>query len=209
MQKKIISFVLFDLDGVLINSKLNMKFSWNKVKRKFRLNQNFDEYFDFIGLPFEKILKKIKITKNLVKIEKEYKKNSILSFDKIKLYKNVKNTLELLKNNNIKIGIVTSKDKTRTIKIIKKLKIDIFNIVVCPQKKLRGKPFPDQINHAVKKLNVKKKETIYVGDMLVDYLSAKNANIDFVFASYGYGKDYSFYKKKLVYISDLKKNIIL
>ena len=208
MQKKNISLVLFDLDGVLINSKSNMKFSWNKVKKKFKLEQNFDEYFKFIGLPFENILTKINITKNVANIEKEYKKNSILYFNKIKLYKNVKNTLMSLKNKNIKIGIVTSKDKSRTIRIIKKLKVNFFNIVVSPQKKLRGKPFPDQINQAIKRLNVKKTETIYVGDMFVDYLSAKNAKIDFVFADYGYGKNHNLYKKKLLNISDLKKIVI-
>lgn len=208
MQKKNISLVLFDLDGVLINSKSNMKFSWNKVKKKFKLEQNFDEYFKFIGLPFENILAKINITKNVANIEKEYKKNSILYFNKIKLYKNVKNTLMSLKNKNIKIGIVTSKDKSRTIRIIKKLKVNFFNIVVSPQKKLRGKPFPDQINQAIKRLNVKKTETIYVGDMFVDYLSAKNAKIDFVFADYGYGKNHNLYKKKLLNISDLKKIVI-
>lgn len=208
MQKKNISLVLFDLDGVLINSKSNMKFSWNKVKKKFKLEQNFDEYFKFIGLPFENILAKINITKNVANIEKEYKKNSILYFNKIKLYKNVKNTLMSLKNKNIKIGIVTSKDKSRTIRIIKKLKVNFFNIVVSPQKKLRGKPFPDQINQAIKRLNVKKIETIYVGDMFVDYLSAKNAKIDFVFADYGYGKNHNLYKKKLLNISDLKKIVI-
>ena len=208
MQKKNISLVLFDLDGVLINSKSNMKFSWNKVKKKFKLEQNFDEYFKFIGLPFENILAKINITKNVANIEKEYKKNSILYFNKIKLYKNVKNTLMSLKNKNIKIGIVTSKDKSRTIRIIKKLKVNFFNIIVSPQKKLRGKPFPDQINQAIKRLNVKKTETIYVGDMFVDYLSAKNAKIDFVFADYGYGKNHNLYKKKLLNISDLKKIVI-
>ena len=208
MQKKNIRLVLFDLDGVLINSKSNMKFSWNKVKKKFKLKQNFDEYFKFIGLPFENILAKINITKNVANIEKEYKKNSISYFNKIKLYKNVKNTLISLKNKNIKIGIVTSKDKSRTIRIIKKLKVNFFNIIVSPQKKLRGKPFPDQINQAIKRLNAKKIETIYVGDMFVDYLSAKNAEIDFIFANYGYGKNHNLYKKKLLNISDLKKIVI-
>ena len=157
---------------------------------------------------FENILAKINITKNVANIEKEYKKNSISYFNKIKLYKNVKNTLISLKNKNIKIGIVTSKDKSRTIRIIKKLKVNFFNIIVSPQKKLRGKPFPDQINQAIKRLNAKKIETIYVGDMFVDYLSAKNAEIDFIFANYGYGKNHNLYKKKLLNISDLKKIVI-
>ena len=53
-KKKIL---IFDLDGVLINSISNMKISWNSTSKKFDLNINFEEYKKNIGLPFKKILK--------------------------------------------------------------------------------------------------------------------------------------------------------
>ena len=52
---------LFDLDGVIIDSKKNMKISWNSVNNKFRLNKPFKEYFSLIGRDFQDILKKMKI----------------------------------------------------------------------------------------------------------------------------------------------------
>ena len=74
--------------------------------------------------------------------------------------------MELLKTNKIKLGIVTSKDIKRTKVILKKFKIPI-KIVVSPQKKLKGKPFPDQILLALKKLMSSKKKNVlrrgYVG----------------------------------------------
>ena len=60
---------IFDLDGVLIDSKENMKMSWNYVQKIF-LNQNFDAYFSQIGKPFPKILKDLKIKKKLRKFIK-------------------------------------------------------------------------------------------------------------------------------------------
>ena len=61
---------LFDLDGVIIDSKKNMKISWNSVNNKFRLNKPFKEYFSLIGRDFQDILKKMKILKTVCLIER-------------------------------------------------------------------------------------------------------------------------------------------
>ena len=47
-------FFIFDLDGVLFDSKKNMKKSWNSVKKKHKINCSFESYFNKIGLPFDK-----------------------------------------------------------------------------------------------------------------------------------------------------------
>ena len=38
---------------------------------------------------------------------------------------------------------------------------------MCPSKNLRGKPYPDQLIHAMKVLEIKKKQ--YVGDNMIKY----------------------------------------
>ena len=48
------------------------------------------------------------------------------------------------------------------------------------------KPKPDKILSIIKKLKIKKNKTIYVGDMMVDKLTAKNANVEYIHALYGY-----------------------
>ena len=53
--KNKIKLVIFDLDGVLIDSKQNMKVSWNAARKKFNLKQKFKDYFQYVGLPFNKI----------------------------------------------------------------------------------------------------------------------------------------------------------
>tara|TARA_B100000035_G_scaffold315397_1_gene335797 strand:- start:5786 stop:6403 length:618 start_codon:yes stop_codon:yes gene_type:complete len=179
--------VIFDLDGVLIDSKKNMEFSWNIVRKKFKIKKNFNKYFKFLGYPFFDILKKLSIKKNLKQIQTEYNKNSIRYFNKINLYKDIQEVLKFLIKKKIKLAIVTSKNKNRTSKLVKKFKLPIKNIV-CPSKSTRGKPYPDQIKIALKRANIKKNRALYVGDMYVDYLLAKRSKIHFVFAKYGYGK---------------------
>ena len=82
---------LFDLDGVIIDSKNNMEITWNFVNKKFKLNTSFKKYFLLIGRDFQEILKKLKIkNKNFDEIEKTIKNQSIKKFNKYKLYTKVK-----------------------------------------------------------------------------------------------------------------------
>ena len=141
-----------------------------------------------IGSPFLKILSKLKIDKELHKeLEKDYKKNSIKNINLIKLHKGVKKTFNELKLKKKIVGILTSKEKSRTLKILKKYKIKV-DIVLCPIKNLIGKPNPKQINDLSKKTKISKKNIVYIGDMIVDKQTAKNAKIDYIHAKYGYTK---------------------
>jgi phosphoglycolate phosphatase len=183
LKKKLI---IFDLDGVLIDSKKNMYFAWKSVKKKYNIKIPFNKYFRQVGKPFQVILKKIGIKKNLKLIEKEYSNSSIKNFNKIKLYKNVKKIINLLnKNKEFITAIVTSKSKSRTFKILKLFNLKV-NYVQCPEKNLRGKPYPDQIIKVVKKFKIKKKNCYFIGDTVFDKKSANKSKITFILANYGY-----------------------
>ena len=204
---KNIKLILFDLDGVLINSKQNMHLSWNAVLKKHKLKISFTKYFKNIGIPFKKILQKLGINKMLHNsIELTYSKNSIKYLNKIKLYPNTKKLINSLKKKGIKIGVVTSKDRKRTLKLVKKFRLNIKHIS-CPDSKLRGKPYPDQLLNILKKKKINAKEAIYVGDMKVDYHAALRAKISFIFASYGYGKKFPMYKYMISDLNNLLKYI--
>jgi phosphoglycolate phosphatase len=204
LKKKVL---IFDVDGVLIDSKKNMELSWNKVQKKHNLNNIvFEKYFKNIGRPFFKILNIIGIRRHLKKIKKTYQQESIKQIKEIKFYKNAKKTIEDLKSKNYILNIVTSKDLNRTKKSIKDIKNN-FTYIECSKDRARGKPFPDQINLIISKLKVNKSECVYIGDTLVDYNTAKNAKIDFIFAKWGYGANYN-YKYQCKDIKDLIKLII-
>ena len=74
--------IIFDLDGVLINSRSNMNLSWTNTAKKFDLKINFKQYEKYIGLPFKKILTKLGIKKNFLGIEKTYSQQSIINLFK-------------------------------------------------------------------------------------------------------------------------------
>jgi len=188
---------LFDVDGVLFDTKKNMEKSWQKVCDKFRLQIPFEKYFNLIGIPFKKILINLGIKDNFFLIQKYYKKCSIKNNRYIKIYPSVRETIKKIKNRGDKIGIVTSKDYYRTKLLLNRFKIDI-SLVECHSKNKRGKPHPDTLNSAIKKSLINKKKVYYVGDTQYDLLAAQRAKIKFIFASYGYGK-----------VIKIKKNFII
>ena len=57
------NIIIFDLDGVLINSKKNMEYAWKQTCEKHNLKIKFKRYFSYVGFPFFEILKKLKINK--------------------------------------------------------------------------------------------------------------------------------------------------
>lgn len=183
MGKKLI---LFDLDGVLLDSKQNMEIAWGSVCKKHNINVDFADYFSHIGRPFQDILTILGINENQKQVEQTFEQTSIQNIDKVSFYLKTQSTLKTLIDRHIKIGIVTSKNTNKTHTVLKLLGVD-FDIVQTPNTQLQGKPAPDHLLHAMKTLQVEPKNTLYIGDMDVDYQTAKNANIDYMHAQWGYG----------------------
>lgn len=197
--------IIFDLDGVLIDSLNNMETSWNIVNQKFNLNISFGKYYECIGKPFREILTFLGVEKkkfNLV--EKEFIFQSYKQINRIKFYSHVRSTLKYLKKKNYFLGVLTSKDKFRTNIILKKLKIK-FDIIQSPEKNFRGKPYPDLVKKIIKEKRLKTNECMYIGDSVYDYIMCKNAKVDFIFAEYGYKIGIENYKYKIKRILDIKK----
>ena len=109
--KNINKLIIFDLDGVLIDSRTNMRLSWKEVQKKHKIKQTFNQYSKFIGLPFFEILKNIGISnlRLMIKIKKTYNKSSIENIDKIKFYPGIISTLKYLKKKIIKYLLLHQK----------------------------------------------------------------------------------------------------
>jgi len=179
--------ILFDLDGVLLDSKDNMRKSWAHVLERTNLKIPFEDYFSRIGRPFRDIMIDLGVSYDLEKIEKIYMTASFDFLEEAMFFPNVKDTLNQLHHSGIKLGIVTSKDKLRTNAVLQQIDTP-FVTIQSPSERYRGKPAPDYLMIAMAEAAEDPSDTLYIGDMSTDYEAARRAGIDYVHASWGYGE---------------------
>ena len=177
--------IIFDLDGVLINSLPNMRHSLKCTNNELGLSLNFDLYKNYLGLPFIKILKKIGVKSNFIKIKKRYSYYSKKNIHKISINKKLQSQLKNLKKNYI-LTVFTSKDKERSKLILKKY--DYFSKIISADDTKKGKPNPEGIYKLLLLYNIRKNNCIYIGDSIFDYQAAKKAKIKYLNVSWGYDR---------------------
>lgn len=183
--------IAFDFDGVIINSLPAMEFAWHSVVAEFKLDIPFTDYAAHIGKPFYQIIDALGISSDLHdRIYELYEFNASEAIDTISTYPGMRDLLELLSTIGLKISIVTSKSKSRTMLTLEKLLPQInFHTIISSDdiNPGRGKPSPDPLLLACIQVGCSPSESIYVGDMMVDQICAREASIPFVHAAWGYG----------------------
>lgn len=178
--------IIFDLDGVLIDSLPNMKSALKKTSLSMNIKLNFTQYKKYLGLPFEKIMNKMCIKKDINKIKSNYSYYSKKNIKNIKIKKRYIKQLNHLKK-DYHLSVFTSKDRVRTQAILNKYKF--FNFIVTSDDVEKGKPYPEGIFKILKKHKTTKKNCVYIGDSIYDYLAAKKAGINYLHAKWGYEKN--------------------
>lgn len=178
--------ILFDLDGVLWDSRENMAQSWAEVRTELGVTVSFESYFQHIGAPFGDIMTQLGLARRATEIETVFRVASMKHMDMASFYSGVEFLLERLERGGAKLGIITSKDELRTSAILAMLPVT-FDIVRTPDAFTRGKPAPDHLLTAMAYAAIDPVDTVYVGDMDSDFEAARRAQIDYAHASWGYG----------------------
>ncbi len=177
-----IKAVIFDLDGVLVDSE---KFQYKafcilfkNYKLKFGKNN-----FNWVGKTsirnIEHILKKNKSKLNSQKLAKERERIYFRFIkNKLKLGKGVKTALKFLKDKGIKTGLASQSKKGHIYYVLSLLGLkNYFDIIVSSEEVKHAKPSPDIYLKACQKLNILPKETIAIEDSPIGVKSAMSAGL--------------------------------
>tara|TARA_R110000868_G_scaffold84822_5_gene238931 strand:+ start:14183 stop:14833 length:651 start_codon:yes stop_codon:yes gene_type:complete len=185
--------VLFDLDGTLLNSGIDVAHALNiYVERQGFPAQPYEKVEPLIPLGSGGMLK---LAMNLDKDDSDFEKHRQGFFDvyerhfldHTQLYPGVMDMLDTLDEKNIKWGIVTNKITRLTKPVLRQLNLlDRVGVLVCADTLAHKKPHPEPILHACKTLGSKPAETFFVGDGIYDLRSSQNAGTKFLVALYGY-----------------------
>ncbi len=187
------TMLILDLDGTLWDSAKEVAISWNEILEKEIPNMKpLDANFihSVMGLTMKEIADKTIIgidEENKRRIFKACEVNEVeyLKVTGGELFPNVKSTLSELKEKGYKMAIVSNCQKGYIDAFLTSM--DMRQYFVDTEEwgnTLKSKA--ENIRLVLSRNNFTK--AIYIGDTAKDMNEAKNANIPFIHASYGFGK---------------------
>lgn len=178
-----VKYLLFDMDGVLVDSMKYHIEAWKKAFAKFDIKLKKE---DLTGLGGVNIDDTINIISNKygkkLSHEEMYtlyaiKFHTFKEIAKIEPYEKINIELKKLKKQNFKLALVTGSTKEHTTEVINKYFKNIFDVIVTSSDYKNGKPNKDPYLTAIKKLNAKPSEAIVIEDSPMGIKSANSANI--------------------------------
>ncbi|MCF3942151.1 pyrophosphatase PpaX [Oceanobacillus alkalisoli] len=170
--------ILFDLDGTLIDTNQLIVESFKHTFDHFKLDFTDEEIIEFNGPPLVETFKKIDPVR-ADEMVATYRAHNHLYHDQfVTAFPNVLEALQGLKENNIKMGIVTTK-LTRGVEMgLKRTGLtDFFDSVVTLDDVTHAKPHPEPVLKAMEDLGGESRSTIMVGDNSHDIESGHNAGV--------------------------------
>lgn len=174
--------IIFDLDGTLIDSMPYHVAAFKDLLLEHKIKIKKGELEKLIGQPttkiFEILKKRHKFKEKIVDLreERRYHFFKFLGTQNI-AFPGVMNTLKKLKK-KYKIAVATGSSRITFTHSTTSDFQEFFKEVITVDDVKRGKPHPDQLLLAAKRLKVKPEECLMVGDSIFDHVAAKNAGMD-------------------------------
>ncbi|MDR0943285.1 MAG: HAD-IA family hydrolase [Ruminococcus sp.] len=106
--------------------------------------------------------------------------------DYTKPYDGIITMLDDLKNNGVRLSVVTNKNEEAVGLIIEKLFPGYFDIVIGNSDRVKQKPDPSSVLYIIEKTGASPQETYYIGDAYTDIYTAKNAGVKGIGVLWGF-----------------------
>lgn len=170
--------ILFDLDGTLIDTNQLIVASFKHTFDHFKLSFTDEEIIEFNGPPLVETFKKIDPIR-ADEMVATYRSHNYLHHDQyVTAFPNVLETLEALKRNDIRMGIVTTKLAKGVEMGLKKTGlIGFFDSIITLDDVTHAKPHAEPVLKAMESLGGESNSTIMVGDNSHDIEAGHNAGV--------------------------------
>lgn len=187
-----IKAVFFDMDGTLVNSLNDLAVSTNYALDKNGYEKKpIENYADYQGNGVYVMIERALAPKVVSKEELTTLRNDFFDYyknhctDYTTVYDGMRELVETLKTNGIIVGCITNKVEKIAINIIEYF-FGGMDIVAGQIDGVPNKPDPYQTNEAMKTLNLKPEECLFVGDTNVDINTAAAACVKSVGCLWGF-----------------------
>jgi HAD superfamily hydrolase (TIGR01549 family) len=174
-----IKLVIFDLDGVLIDSKDIWYLAWKDSFKSVGINLSYDDFIENCwGSSFPICCKERGITgERYEKAGDTIKKSFISIVDRARVFDGVTNLLSDLKKRGIKTALLSNNSRIVLDKILAKLNFQFDAAPHLYENGLKPKPDPGGMYAILEKLGVNREEAIYIGDTKIDQEAGNIAGV--------------------------------
>jgi len=163
--------VIFDMDGVLIDSEPLYRKINSSLFRRFGFSLSDEEYSEFVGTSdkdmWQSLRDRYKLNESMERINTIRREEHVNFFSTVGL-KPMKGAVELLddiKKKGIKLALASSTPEEIVNIVMKRTGMDAyFKIRVCGDQVERSKPEPEIFNIALEKLGISHDEGIIIED---------------------------------------------
>lgn len=183
--------ILFDMDGTLIDSYQGIDRAYRWTFHKLRETFPGEDFVKkAIGAPL------LWVFEELCHMEKEKAKTAVRYYReyyadkgkyKISVYPGIEDTLKKLQNKGYILGTATLKNEMFARDILEKVNLLSYFDIVCGMDQKDHLSKADLIKRCIEAAAVSQDETILVGDSVFDAEGAKEAGVDFLAVTYGFG----------------------
>ncbi|RAP31288.1 hypothetical protein DID76_03120 [Candidatus Marinamargulisbacteria bacterium SCGC AG-414-C22] len=185
------SFIVFDLDGTLVDSFTDVCFAMNEALKKINCNPLPDDIIQaLIGPDLAAAITKVVPEPHFTFAEFIDHYVAIYnqcSTQHTRLFNGVATVLEQLQQQGKTCAVLTNKPEDQAITILKALGVfDYFVAVVGPDTYDSPKPNPKGLLTLCERFNKTVAETVLVGDTETDLMTASNANVTGIAVTHGY-----------------------
>lgn len=189
-----IKYIIFDLDGTLVNSVYDLSDSVNYVLRQNGYAEHsLESYYYFVGNGtlklIERALPEDKQTANEIErvhsqFSEYYSKNFL---NKTVPYEGVQELLDELDKRMIKYAVASNKTDVFSREIINSLfPNNRFDIIMGKKEGNPTKPDPKIVYDILKGKDIKQSEILFVGDSDIDIITGHNAKLKAVGCLWGF-----------------------
>lgn len=174
--------IIFDADGVLIRTNYYHLLSLEHVFRKKGLRVPRKEIEHLFGEPAREIIREMLLKRHITRFDLREMVREKTSFFK----KEVKGKNLLFRatpfvlselGKTFKLALVTGAGKTVLDLVLPRREQKKFQVVLTANDYKKGKPDPEPLLTAAKRLKVKPIDCVYVGDSVIDIEAAMNAGM--------------------------------
>ena len=186
------SLAIFDLDGTILYTLVDLKNSMNFTLKKFGFpERTLDEVRRFVGNGIRNLIIRAapkgtdeKTIDEMFEVFNEH--YAVHCNDNTKSYDGIDELLKKLKEQKVKTAVVSNKADYAVQTLVKKYFDGLFDYAVGEKHGVRKKPCPDSVNEVLRVLDTPKEAAVYIGDSEVDVATAKNAQMDCIAVDWGF-----------------------